>query len=161
MAVKIRLSRVGAKNKPSYRIVVCDESKKRNGKTLEILGFYSPLTEPATVQIKREQFDSWIKKGAQPSDTVKRLILGEKRLKPKHGPKKEKEEKKVTIKEERVETKDTEEVKETKEVKEEVIEEPKEEVKKTKEIEETKASEETKEPEKVNETEEKKETANE
>ena len=74
MAVRIRLARVGATKRPSYRVVAIDGRKPRNGRSLEILGFYDPLTEPATVRIEAERVRDWIGKGAQPSETVVKLL---------------------------------------------------------------------------------------
>ena len=74
MAVRIRLSRVGATKRPSYRVVAIDSRRPRDGRALEILGFYDPLTEPATVRIDAERLAVWIGKGALPSDTVAKLI---------------------------------------------------------------------------------------
>ncbi len=72
--VKIRLTRVGAKNKPAYRIIAIDSKKPREGKHLEILGFYDPKTEPATIQVKEDRIKYWLSVGAQPSETVKRIL---------------------------------------------------------------------------------------
>lgn len=72
--VKIRLTRVGAKNNPAYRIVAIDSRRPREGKHLEILGFYDPKTEPATIQIKEDRIKYWLSVGAQPSDTVKKIL---------------------------------------------------------------------------------------
>lgn len=83
MAVRIRLSRTGKKNQPSYRIVVADQRTKRDGKAIEVLGFYQPLTEPATIKVDRARFDYWLSVGAQPSEPVQRLILGQKRIRTK------------------------------------------------------------------------------
>ena len=74
MAVRIRLSRVGATKHPSYRVVAIDSRRSRDGRALEILGFYDPLTEPATVQIDGERLAAWVGKGALPSTTVAKLI---------------------------------------------------------------------------------------
>jgi small subunit ribosomal protein S16 len=74
LAVRIRLTRVGATKRPSYRVVAIDSRKSRDGRSLEILGYYDPLTEPATVQIDADRLNAWIAKGAQPSDTVGRLM---------------------------------------------------------------------------------------
>ena len=74
MAVRIRLSRVGATKRPSYRVVAIDSRRPRDGRALEILGYYDPLTEPATVQIDTERFAVWVGKGALPSETVAKLI---------------------------------------------------------------------------------------
>ena len=72
--VKIRLRRVGTKNRPSYRIVVADSRSPRDGAFINILGHYDPLTEPATVVIDEEQALHWLGKGAQPTATVVRLL---------------------------------------------------------------------------------------
>lgn len=74
MAVRIRLTRVGATKRPSYRVVAIDSRKPRDGRSLEILGFYDPLTEPATVQLDADKLNAWIAKGATPSDAVGRLM---------------------------------------------------------------------------------------
>jgi len=74
VAVRIRLSRVGATKRPSYRVVAIDSRRPRDGRALEILGFYDPLTEPATVQIDGDRLAAWVSKGALPSATVARLI---------------------------------------------------------------------------------------
>ena len=74
MAVSIRLRRMGSTRRPSYRVVVADSRSPRDGRFIEILGHYNPLTEPPTVKIDREKVQSWIAKGAQPSNTVKKLI---------------------------------------------------------------------------------------
>jgi small subunit ribosomal protein S16 len=74
LAVRIRLTRVGATKRPSYRVVAIDSRRPRDGRSLEILGFYDPLTDPVTVQIDTERVNAWIAKGARPSDTVGKLI---------------------------------------------------------------------------------------
>ncbi|MDD4699350.1 MAG: 30S ribosomal protein S16 [Oscillospiraceae bacterium] len=74
MAVKIRLRRMGAKKAPFYRIVVADARSPRDGRCIEEIGFYDPMTEPATVKISEEQAKKWIADGAQPTDTVKSLF---------------------------------------------------------------------------------------
>lgn len=74
MAVRIRLTRVGATKRPAYRVIAIDKRRSRDGRALEILGFYDPLTEPATVHLEKERIDAWIGKGAQPSDMVVRLM---------------------------------------------------------------------------------------
>lgn len=74
MAVRIRLSRVGATKRPSYRVVAIDSRRPRDGRALEILGYYDPLTEPATVQIDAERVAAWVGKGALPSATVTKLM---------------------------------------------------------------------------------------
>ncbi len=74
MAVKIRLKRMGAKKKPYYRIIVADSRSPRDGRFIEALGTYNPLTNPASVNIKEEETLSWLSKGAQPTDTVKNIL---------------------------------------------------------------------------------------
>jgi small subunit ribosomal protein S16 len=72
--VKIRLARHGAKKKPFYRIVVADSRSPRDGRYIELIGTYDPMQNPAGVQIKREKLEKWLQNGAQPTDTVARLI---------------------------------------------------------------------------------------
>jgi small subunit ribosomal protein S16 len=74
VAVSIRLRRTGSTRRPSYRVVVADSRSPRDGRFIEILGHYNPLTSPPTVKIDREKAQAWIAKGAQPSNTVKKLI---------------------------------------------------------------------------------------
>ncbi|MDD5923694.1 MAG: 30S ribosomal protein S16 [Clostridia bacterium] len=74
MAVKIRLRRMGAKKSPFYRIVVADSRYPRDGRFIEELGYYNPLTEPALVKVDAEKTKKWIANGAQPTDTVKALL---------------------------------------------------------------------------------------
>lgn len=74
MAVRIRLTRVGATKRPAYRVIAIDKRRSRDGRALEILGFYDPLTEPATVKLETARIQDWIGKGAQPSDTVVKLM---------------------------------------------------------------------------------------
>lgn len=74
MAVAIRLRRIGSNRRPAYRVVVADRRSPRDGRFIEILGHYNPLTNPPTVVIDREKAQAWIGKGAQPSNTVKRLL---------------------------------------------------------------------------------------
>lgn len=74
MAVKIRLRRMGAKKKPFYRIVVADSRSPRDGKFIEEIGYYNPLTAPKTVVVDSEKANNWIKNGAKPTDTVDRLF---------------------------------------------------------------------------------------
>jgi small subunit ribosomal protein S16 len=74
LAVRIRLARVGATKHPSYRVVAIDSRKPRDGRSLEILGFYDPLTDPATVKLEADRIRSWIGNGAQPSNTVVKLL---------------------------------------------------------------------------------------
>lgn len=72
--VRLRLRRVGRKKQPSYRIVAADREASRNGKFLEVVGFYNPRTEPSTVTLKDDLIFTWLKNGAQPSDTVARIF---------------------------------------------------------------------------------------
>lgn len=72
--VKIRLRRMGAKKAPFYRIVVADSRYPRDGRFIEEIGYYNPLTEPAEVKIDAEKAQKWMKNGAQPTDTVKALL---------------------------------------------------------------------------------------
>ncbi len=74
MAVKIRLRRMGAKKAPFYRVVVADSRYPRDGRFIEEVGTYNPLTEPVSVNIDAEKVQKWIANGAQPTDTVKRLL---------------------------------------------------------------------------------------
>ena len=74
MAVHIRLRRTGTTRKPAYRVVVEDSRAARDGKFIEVLGHYNPLTNPPTIKIEVEKAQAWIKKGAQPSNTVKNLL---------------------------------------------------------------------------------------
>ena len=74
MAVKIRLRRMGAKKTPFYRVVVADSRYPRDGRFIEQVGTYNPLTDPVTVDIDTEKVNKWIANGAQPTDTVKRLL---------------------------------------------------------------------------------------
>ena len=74
MAVRIRLTRMGRKKKPYYRIIVTNNETKRDGKFLDIIGTYDPLQEPAAVSIDTEKLNEWLDKGAEPSVTVRSLI---------------------------------------------------------------------------------------
>ncbi len=74
MAVKIRLRRMGAKKAPHYRIVVADSRYPRDGRFIEEIGFYNPMTNPAEVKIDSEKAKKWIGNGAQPTDTVRDLL---------------------------------------------------------------------------------------
>jgi small subunit ribosomal protein S16 len=76
--VKIRLQRFGAHKAPKYRIVAADSRSPRAGKYLEILGTYNPLTNPATVNVDAEKVNAWIAKGAQPTSTVKNILVANK-----------------------------------------------------------------------------------
>ena len=72
--VKIRLRRMGAKKSPFYRVVVSDSRSPRDGRCIEEIGTYNPLTDPATINIDAEKAQTWIKNGAQPTDTVRGLL---------------------------------------------------------------------------------------
>ena len=72
--VKIRLRRMGAKKAPYYRIVVADYRSPRDGRCIEEIGTYDPLTNPATIKVDAEKAQAWIKNGAQPTDTVRALL---------------------------------------------------------------------------------------
>ena len=74
MAVKIRLRRIGAKKSPFYRVIIADERSPRNGRFIEEIGTYNPMTEPAEIKIDSEKAKTWLKNGAQPTDTVKVLL---------------------------------------------------------------------------------------
>ena len=74
MAVKLRLTRVGSKKNPVYRIVAADSRSPRDGKFLEIVGRYNPQTDPSTIELNEERIKDWLSKGAQPSGTVQRLL---------------------------------------------------------------------------------------
>ncbi len=74
MAVRIRLTRVGATKQPSYRVVVADSRSARDSRSIETLGHYNPRTEPVTFNIDADKAKEWMAKGAQPSDTVARLF---------------------------------------------------------------------------------------
>jgi len=74
MAVRIRLTRVGATKQPSYRVVVADSRSARDSRAIETIGHYNPRTEPIEVNIDADKAKAWLAKGAQPSDTVVRLF---------------------------------------------------------------------------------------
>ncbi|MBQ2966919.1 MAG: 30S ribosomal protein S16 [Clostridia bacterium] len=74
MAVKMRLRRMGSKKAPFYRVVVADSRYPRDGRFIEEIGTYNPLTDPATVNIDAEKAQKWLGNGAQPTDTVKALL---------------------------------------------------------------------------------------
>lgn len=74
MAVRIRLTRVGATKQPAYRVVVADSRKARDSRSIETIGHYNPRTEPVEVNIDADRAKAWLAKGAQPSDTVARLF---------------------------------------------------------------------------------------
>jgi small subunit ribosomal protein S16 len=70
----IRLTRVGGKKKPSYRVVVIDKERARDSRSVEVVGHYNPVTSPATVRLDHDRIQQWIRNGAQPSPTVSRLM---------------------------------------------------------------------------------------
>ena len=72
--VKIRLRRMGAKKNPFYRVVVADSKAPRDGRFIEEIGTYDPITQPSTIKIDMERANYWIKNGAQPTDTVRTLL---------------------------------------------------------------------------------------
>jgi small subunit ribosomal protein S16 len=74
MAVHIRLRRAGRAKKPSYRVVVADSRSARDGRFIEVIGHYNPLTNPAVIKIDLDRVAEWIKKGARPSNTVRTLL---------------------------------------------------------------------------------------
>ena len=74
MAVKIRLARHGAKKVPYYRVVVADAHARRDGRFIEEVGRYNPCVEPALIKLDLEKIDKWVKQGAQPTESVERLI---------------------------------------------------------------------------------------
>ena len=78
VAVSIRLRRTGTTKRPTYRVVVADSRSPREGRFIEIIGHYNPLTDPPTVKIDRAKAQAWIARGAQPSNTVRRLMVNAK-----------------------------------------------------------------------------------
>ena len=74
MAVKIRLKRMGAKKQPFYRIIVADSRSPRDGRFIEALGSYNPLTNPASIKLEEESILNWLGKGAEPTDTVRNIL---------------------------------------------------------------------------------------
>ncbi len=74
MSVKIRLKRMGMKKMPFYRVVVADERAPRDGRFIEEIGYYDPMTEPATIKIDADKAKQWLKNGAQPTDTTRTLL---------------------------------------------------------------------------------------
>jgi len=75
MAVKIRLTRMGDKKSPFYRVVVADSTSPRDGKYIDLLGTYNPLTNPAEIKIDNEKAQKWLKNGAQPTETAKSILV--------------------------------------------------------------------------------------
>lgn len=76
MAVKMRLTRLGDKKSPFYRVIVADSRAPRDGKFIDVVGTYNPLTQPAEVKLDEEKAKKWLSSGAQPTDTVKGLLIG-------------------------------------------------------------------------------------
>ncbi len=74
MATKIRLRRMGAKKAPFYRVVVADSRRPRDGRFIEEIGYYNPISEPAEIKINEEKVLKWLQTGAEPSETVKQLL---------------------------------------------------------------------------------------
>ena len=74
MAVKMRLRRMGAKKAPTYRVIIADSRSPRDGRFIEEIGYYNPLTEPADIKIDAEKAKKWLSNGAQPTETVKSLL---------------------------------------------------------------------------------------
>ena len=74
MAVRMRLTRVGSKKNPIYRVVVADQRSPRDGRFIEIVGRYNPQTDPSTIELDESKVKDWLSKGAQPSDPVAKLI---------------------------------------------------------------------------------------
>ncbi len=74
MAVKLRLTRVGSKKNPIYRVVVADSRSPRDGRFIEIVGRYNPQTEPSTIELDEQKVKDWLGKGAQPSNAVQKLL---------------------------------------------------------------------------------------
>jgi len=72
--VAIRLTRMGTKHRPFYRVVAVDKEKPRESKFIELIGYYNPMTNPAEIKIDLKKYEDWIKKGAKPSQTVRSLI---------------------------------------------------------------------------------------
>ena len=81
MAVRIRLKRMGRRKKPFYRIVVADSRRARDGRFIETVGTYNPLTDPMTVEIKEDIVLEWLKKGAKPTDTVRQILSKQEAIK--------------------------------------------------------------------------------
>lgn len=89
--VRIRLTRTGRRNAPSYRIVVIDQKAKRDGKYIELIGHYNPIENPDKAEFKQDRYDHWISVGAQPSEAVAKLVKGTYKFKP-YNPNAEEEE---------------------------------------------------------------------
>lgn len=74
MAVKLRLTRMGSKKRPFYRIAAFDSETRRDGRALEFLGYYNPMVDPAEIKVDSAKVKEWMDKGAQPTDTVKAIL---------------------------------------------------------------------------------------
>lgn len=74
MALKLRLTRMGSKKRPFYRIVALDSATRRDGRALDIVGYYNPMVNPVDLKVDKEKITDWLSKGAQPSDTVRALL---------------------------------------------------------------------------------------
>jgi small subunit ribosomal protein S16 len=74
LAVKLRLTRVGSKKNPIYRVVAADSRSPRDGKFIEIVGRYNPQTDPSTIELDEQKVKAWLEKGAQPTESVRRLL---------------------------------------------------------------------------------------
>ena len=74
MAVKLRLTRVGSKKNPIYRVVAADSRSPRDGKFIEIVGRYNPQTDPSTIELNEDKVKEWLSKGAQPTESVRKLL---------------------------------------------------------------------------------------
>jgi small subunit ribosomal protein S16 len=75
MAMKLRLTRMGCKKRPFYRIVALDSATRRDGRALEYLGYYNPMVDPAEIKVDSEKVRVWLERGAKPSNTVRALLL--------------------------------------------------------------------------------------
>lgn len=106
MAVKIRLTRMGDKKSPFYRIVVADSRKSRDGKYIDLLGTFNPLTQPEEIKVNLEKANEWLKNGAQPTETARALLVKANVVFPEKKVKVKKE-KKVEVKAEAEEVKET------------------------------------------------------
>ena len=74
MAVKLKLPRLGSKNPPFYRVVAANDEPRRDGRPLELLGYYNPMTDPAEVKLNADKIKEWLARGAEPTETVRALI---------------------------------------------------------------------------------------
>lgn len=82
MAIKIRLSKIGKRNAPAFRVVVAQERDKRNGKPLEVLGHFNPSHKPVLLNIDNDKYQEWVEKGAQPTKAVEELVEGKYEFQP-------------------------------------------------------------------------------